>query len=188
MKINANSIRAGYVLVYNERLYIVSKTPEHTKPGKGGAFVQVEMKDVRTGTKINERISSDVYVEKAHLDDKPFQYLYSEGSKLIFMDNESFEQVELEADFVGSKAKYLQEGMNVKIEMYENEPLTIKLPETVILLVDQAEPALKGQTAASSYKPAITENGIRVLVPPFVSSGDKIVVRTEDDSYVERAK
>ena len=188
MKMSANSIRAGNVLMHNDRLYIVSKTPEHTKPGKGGAFVQVEMKDVKTGNKLNERFSSTENVERVRLDQKDFQFLYFEGDKIVLMDLESFEQIEVPEDFVGEKKAYLQDGMTVKLEMHETDPINIALPETVVLAISETEPVVKGQTAASSYKPAVMENGIRVMVPPFVNSDDKIVVRTDDNSYVERAK
>ena len=188
MNMSANSIRAGNVLMHNDRLYIVSKTPEHTKPGKGGAFVQVEMKDVKTGNKLNERFSSTENVERVRLDQKDFQFLYFEGDKIVLMDLESFEQIEVPEDFVGEKKAYLQDGMTVKLEMHETDPINIALPETVVLAISETEPVVKGQTAASSYKPAVMENGIRVMVPPFVNSDDKIVVRTDDNSYVERAK
>ncbi len=188
MKMSANSIRAGNVLMHNDRLYVVTKTPEHTKPGKGGAFVQVEMKDVKSGNKLNERFSSTESVERVRLDQKDFQFLYFEGEKILLMDLESFEQIEVPEDFVGEKKAYLQDGMVVKLEMHENDPINIELPETVTLAITETEPVVKGQTASASYKPAILENGVRVMVPPFVNSEDKIVVRTEDNTYVERAK
>jgi len=188
MKIIANSIRTGNVLIHNGRLYMVTKTPEHTKPGKGGAFVQVEMKDIKTGTKLNERFSSSVNVEKAKLDQKDYQYLYMEGENIVLMDNETYEQTYLNSDIIGDKVAYLQDGMKIVLESYEGDPISFELPETVILTVTETEPVVKGQTAASSYKPATLENGLRVMVPPFINSDDKIVVRTADDSYVERAK
>jgi elongation factor P len=188
MKVSANSIRAGNVLIHNGRLYIVTKTPEHTKPGKGGAFVQVEMKDIKTGTKLNERFSSSINVDKAKLDQKDYQYLYTEDNHLVLMDNETYEQVYINADIIGDKVSYLQDGMKVVVESDEGEHISLELPETVILTITETEPVVKGQTAASSYKPAILENGLRVMVPPFINGDDKIVVRTADDSYVERAK
>ena len=188
MKISANSIRAGNVLVHKEKLYVVSKQPEHTKPGKGGAFVQVEMKELKSGTKVNERFSSTEMVEKARLDQKKYQYLFDSGEMLTFMDTEDFEQIELNKTILGDMLVYLQENMEVMIEFFEESALSVTLPETVILEVSEAEPVIKGQTAAASYKPAIMENGARVMVPPFVSMGDKIVVRTSDSTYVERAK
>jgi len=188
MKINANSIRAGNVLMHNNRLYIVSKTPEHTKPGKGGAFVQVEMKDIKTGTKLNERFSSTVDVERVKLDQREYQFLYIEENKIVLMDLENYEQMEVDSGLIGEKKIFLQDGMQVTVESYEGSPISIELPETVVATVVETEPVVKGQTATASYKPAILDNGLRVMVPPFVNTEDKLVIRTEDTSYVERAK
>lgn len=188
MKIIANSIRAGNVLVHNGRLYVVAKTPDHTKPGKGGAFVQVEMKDLKTGNKLNERFSSTETVERARLDQRDYQYLYMEGNKLVLMDLESFEQIEIEQELIGEKIAYLRDGITVTVESHESSPISVALPETVVLAIAETEPVVKGQTATSSYKPATLENGVRVMVPPFVNVDDKIVVRTEDNTYVERVK
>lgn len=188
MKINANSIRAGNVLELNGKLYIVSKTPDHTMPGKGGAFVQVEMKEIKTGTKINERFRSNDSVERVRLEQKDFQYLFAEGSQLALMDNTTYEQISIDKDLLGEKICYLQDDMVVTVEFYEDTPIRIELPETVVLTIVEAEPAIKGQTAASSYKPAILENGLRIMVPPFIDPGTKVVVRTEDDTYIERYK
>jgi elongation factor P len=188
MKINANSIRAGNVLEHNGRLYIVSKTPDHTMPGKGGAFVQVEMKDIKNGTKINERFRSTENVERVRLDQKEYQFLFIENNQLNLMDIENFEQITINEELIGDKIAYLQDGMVVTVEMYEESPLKILLPDTVVLNVTETEPVVKGQTAASSYKPAILENGIRIMVPPFIDPDTKVVVKTEDDTYVERYK
>lgn len=188
MKINANSIRAGNVIDHNNKLYVVSKTPDHTRSGKGGAFVQVEMKDMISGTKINERFRSTEDIERVRLDQKKCQFLYSDNDFLYLMDTTTFEQLEINKNIIGEKIAYLQENMNIDLEMHEETPIKITLPETVILAVSETESTVKGQTAASSYKPAILDNGIRVTVPPFIDIGTKIVVRTEDDSYVERAK
>ncbi|MCH9753498.1 MAG: elongation factor P [Alphaproteobacteria bacterium] len=188
MKINANSIRMGNVLEHNGKLYVVIKTPEHTMPGKGGAYVQVSMKDLQTGTKVNERFRSSEDVEKARLDQKENQFLYSDEDFIYLMDNESYEQIQVDKSMLDKKIAYLQEGMNVVVEFYETTPIKIELPSTVNLEVSETEPVVKGQTAASSYKPAVMENGIRVMVPPFIDPGTKIVVRTEDDTYVERCK
>jgi elongation factor P len=188
MRISANSIRAGNILEHEGKLWIVTKTPEHTKPGKGGAFVQVEMKDVRTGTKVNERFSSTVDVEKVRLDQKEYQFMFQDDSHMHFMDNETFEQISLDRSLLGEQIIYLTDGMVVNIEFYGEEALNVMLPEHVTLAVAETEPVVKGQTAAASYKPAIMENGARVMVPPFVSGGDKLVVRTSDGTYVERAK
>jgi len=188
MRINANSIRAGHVLEYNGKLCVVSKTPEHTMPGKGGAYVQVEMKDLKTGTKFNERFRSSEDVEKVRLDQKECKYLYSDDEFLYLLDNESFEQVQINKDMIGDKIAYLQEDMNIDVEFHEGNPLKVALPDSVVLEIKETEPVVKGQTAASSYKPAILENGIRIMVPPFIDAGTKVIVKTEDNSYVERAK
>jgi elongation factor P len=188
MRINANSIRAGNVLEYNNRLWIVSKTPSWAMPGKGGAFVQVEMKDIKTGTKLNERFRSTEDVERVRLDQKQYQFLYLEDDSLCLMDQESYEQISVDKSILGDKVAFLQDGMMVTLESYEESPINIMLPDTVILEITEADAVVKGQTASSSYKPAILENGLRVMVPPFISSGTKIVVKTEDTSYVERAK
>ena len=188
MKINANSIRAGYILEHNGRLYVVSKTPEHTMPGKGGAFVQVEMKDLKNGVKLNERFRSNEDVFKAHVDQKNYQFLYSDDRFITLMDQETYEQIQISKDLVGKNLKYLQENMMISVSFYENDPISIELPANVVLKVVQTEPVVKGQTAASSYKPAELENGVRVMVPPFIAEGDMLVINTETDSYVERAK
>lgn len=188
MKINANSIRAGNILEHDGKLYIVSKTPEHTMPGKGGAFVQVEMKDLKTGTKINERFRSSETVTKAYVDQKDCQFLYADDDFIHLMELESFEQIQLDKKILGDKIGYLKEEMKVKVSFYETTPINIELPASVILTVAETEPVVKGQTAANSYKPAVLDNGIRVTIPPFVNVGDSIVVNTETDSYVERAK
>lgn len=188
MKINANSIRAGNVLEHNGRLCVVTRTPDHTMPGKGGAFVQVEMKDVKTGTKISERFRSNDNVERVRLDQKDYQFLFTEGTHLNLMDIESFEQISVEQSLIGEKLAYLQDGMVIVVELHEDAPIRIMLPDTVVLRIAETEPVVKGQTAASSYKPAILENGIRIMVPPFIDADTKVVVKTEDDSYVERYK
>jgi len=188
MRINANSIRAGNVLEHNGRLWIVSKTPSWAMPGKGGAFVQVEMKDIKTGTKLNERFRSSEDVEKVRLDQREYQFLYFEDDMICLMNQESYDQISIHKDILGDKAAFLQDGMIVTLESYEESPINLMLPDTVILEIIEAEPVVKGQTASSSYKPAILENNVRVMVPPFISSGTKIVVRTEDATYVERAK
>lgn len=188
MKINANSVRAGYILEHNGRLYIVTKTPEHTMPGKGGAFVQVEMKDIKNGVKLNERFRSNEDVTKAHVDQKDYQFLYSDDRFITLMDQETFEQVQINKELLGKNLKYLQENMILNVSFYENEPISVELPQSVILKVVQTEPVVKGQTAASSYKPAELENGMRIMVPPFIAEGDMLVVNTETDSYIERAK
>lgn len=186
--IGANSIRAGNILNYNGKLWIVSKTPEHTMPGKGGAFVQVEMKDLKTGTKLNERFRSAETVDRVTLEQKDYQYLYAEGDMLTLMDLETYDQINVHKELAGDAAVFLQDNMTITVESHEGVVLSLTLPDTVILEITSADPVIKGQTATSSYKPAMLENGVRVMVPPFVESGIRVVVKTEDGSYVERAK
>ena len=187
MKIDGVSIRPGYVLQHNNKLWVVTKI-QHTQPGKGGAYMQVEMKDIRHGTKTNERFRSAETVERVRLDQKDYQFLYADGDDLHFMEQTDFEQITIKSEFVGEQAAFLQEGMKVAVESFEGEPISVSLPDTVICQIVEADPVVKGQTAASSYKPAVLDNGLRCMVPPFIESGTKIVVNTADCSYVERAK
>jgi len=187
MKINGNEIRPGNVLEHNGGLWAVVKT-NAVKPGKGGAFNQVEMKNLIDGTKLNERFRASETVERVRLEQKDFQFLYEEGEMLVFMDTESYEQLELQKEFVGDRRAFLQDGMMVTVELYEEKPIGISLPDQVTLEIAEADPVVKGQTAASSYKPAVLENGVRVMVPPFISSGEKIVVDTNELTYLRRAE
>jgi len=188
MKINGNAIRPGYIIEHQGRLWRAVRI-QHTQPGKGGAYLQVELKDIRDGTKLNERFRSSETVERVRLDQKDYQFLYADGDDYTFMDNETYEQITLNVDFIGDDAaKFLQEGMTVTIESYEDSPIGVELPETVTMRIVQADPVVKGQTAASSYKPAVLENGVRVMVPPHIESGIRIVVNTADATYVERAR
>jgi elongation factor P len=187
MKINGNSIRPGNIIEHQGRLWRAVKT-QHTQPGKGGAYLQVELKDIRDGTKLNERFRSSETVERVRLDEKQYQFLFADGEDYTFMDSESFEQITLNADLIGEPAAFLQEGMTVSVESYEDSPISVSLPETVVMQIVEADPVVKGQTAASSYKPAKLENGVRVMVPPHIESGTRIVVNTADATYVERAK
>ncbi len=186
MKINGNEIRPGNVIEHNGGLWVAVKT-NAVKPGKGGAFNQVELKNLIDGTKLNERFRSSETVEKVRLEQKDFSYLYEEGEMLVFMDQESYEQLELQKEFVGDRSAFLQEGMKVTVELYEEKPIGISLPTYVTLTITEADPVVKGQTAASSYKPAIMENGVRVLVPPFIEAGERIIVDTDEITYVRRA-
>ena len=158
------------------------------KPGKGGAYNQVELKNIETGTKLNERFRSSEMVEEIHLEKKDFQFLYASGEMLTFMDMESYDQIELAADFVGDQAVFLQDGMKTLVQMHEGRPLGIKLPVQVTLTVTEADPVLRGGTAAPSYKSAVLENGLKIQVPPFIDAGERIVVATEDGTYVRRAE
>ncbi|MBZ0324940.1 MAG: elongation factor P [Alphaproteobacteria bacterium] len=187
MKINGNAIRPGNVIEHKGRLWVAVKT-EHVKPGKGGAYLQVELKDIRDGTKLNERFRAAEQVERVRLDQKNYQLLYTEGDMMTLMDSDSYEQIAVATDLVGDAAIYLQDGMELTVESYEGEILNVELPETVVMEVVQADPVVKGQTAAASFKPAILENGARVMVPPHIEQGTRIVVRPADSTYVERAK
>ena len=187
MKIDGNAIRPGMVIEHKGRLLVATKI-QHTQPGKGGAYLQVELKDIRDGTKINERFRSSETVERVRLYDKDYQFLFADENHFTFMDTETFEQIAIERDLIGDKAAFLQDDMMVTVQSYEDEPLGVSLPETVILTITETEAVVKGQTAASSYKPAICDNGMRVMVPPFIEAGTRIVVNTEDQTYRERAK
>ncbi|MEM8750886.1 MAG: elongation factor P [Pseudomonadota bacterium] len=186
MKINGNEIKPGNVVEHKGGLWVAVKT-NAVKPGKGGAFNQVEMKNLIDGTKLNERFRASETVEKVRLEQKDFQYLYAEGDMLVFMDTTSYEQLELQAEFVGERAAFLQDGMQVTVEMYEERPIGIRLPDFVTLEIVEADPVVKGQTVSSSYKPAVMDNGVRVMVPPFISAGEKIIVETNEITYVRRA-
>lgn len=187
MKINGNAIRVGNVIEHNGRLWVAVKT-QHTQPGKGGAFLQVELKGLTDGTKLNERFRSSEAVERVFLEEREHQFLYGDADEFTFMDQETFEQIALAADMVGDAAAFLQDGMNVNICMYEGKPLSVALPDTVIMEVVEADPVVKGQTASSSFKPAKLANGVRIMVPPHIESGTRVVVNTVDATYVERAK
>ncbi|MGB3537965.1 MAG: elongation factor P [Mesorhizobium sp.] len=185
-KINGNEIRPGNVVEHDGGLWVAVKT-NTVKPGKGGAYNQVELKNLINGTKLNERFRSAETVERVQLDLKDFTFLYEQGEALVFMDAESYEQLELQKDFVGERAAFLQDGMKVTVQLYGDRPIGISLPDYVTLTISEADPVVKGQTAASSYKPAVLENGIRVLVPPFVDAGERIVVDTNELIYMRRA-
>ena len=187
MKINGNEIRPGNVIEHNGRLWRAVKL-QHVKPGKGGAYAQVELKDIRDGTKLNERFRSSETVERVRLDQKDYQFLFAEGDILTFMDQDTYEQVTVNSDLVIEPIEFLTEGMVVKIESFEDDPISVSLPETVVEEIVEADAVVKGQTASSSYKPAVLANGLRIMVPPHIESGTRVVVNTADASYVERAK
>ena len=187
MKTNANSIRVGNVIEFQNQLWSVLKR-EHVKPGKGGAYIQVEMKNIVTGNKTNTRYNSSEDVDVAYVEQRNYQFQYIDQDELVAMDMESFETVQFKKTLVGDPLPFLQEGMNIRVEYCNDKPISIALPEQVNGIVAQADAVVKGQTASASYKPAILENGVRVLVPPFVESGEEIIVRTEDFTYVGRAK
>lgn len=188
MLINGNQIRPGNVLKHRDKLWVVVKIA-HTQPGKGGAYTQAELKEIIEGTKLNERFRSDERVERVRLDQKDHQLLYREDGVVHFMDTDSYEQIAIPEERIGDdRLPYLRDGMTVTIESHEGSPITVSLPETMEFAVAETEAVVKGQTAASSNKPAILENGVRVMVPPFIEIGDVLTIKPEDSSYVERVK
>lgn len=187
MKQQANLIRAGQVIEHEGRRWTVLKQQIIT-PGKGGAFIQVEMRDLKSGNKTNERWRTADTVERLMTEEKEYTYSYSDGTNLVLMDPETYEETHIRSDLLGDAAPFLQDQMTVTVDLVEGDPVAIHLPQTVVLEVTEADPVVKGQTASSSYKPAMLANGVKTLVPPFIEAGERIVVRTEDGSYVERAK
>jgi len=187
MKVAGNEIKPGAVIEHNGSLWVAVKAVS-VKPGKGGAYNQVELKNLFDGTKLNDRFRSAETVEAVEVDYKPYTFLFAAGEMLTFMDKDTFDQIEIAKDFIGERAAFLQEGMDVKVESYEGKPISVQLPSSVTLEVVEADPVIKGQTAASSYKPAKLENGLRIMVPPFIEAGTRVVVSTEDVSYLKRAE
>lgn len=187
MKVTAITLRKGNVLDYNGKLMAVTGY-EIMQPGKGASVIQVEMRDIRSGNKDNVRFRTQETVERVRLDQEDYQYLFNDGENYTFMHLTTYEQVNVPKEIIGEPEVFLQDGMQVIIETFEGEPLGVELPKTVTLEVTEAEPVIKGQTATTSYKPAILENGARVMVPPHIDVGVRVVVKTEDASYVERAK
>jgi elongation factor P len=187
MKINGNEIRPGNVIEHKGALWIAVKT-QAVKPGKGPAYAQVELKNAIDGTKLNERFRSSETVERVRLEQKDYQYLYPEGDMLTFMDVDTYDRIQIPKELLGERAAFLQDGMTVTVESHEGRSIGVALPDQVTLEVVEAEPVVKGQTAASSYKPAKLENGVRILVPPFVGVGERVVVDTNELTYVRRAE
>ena len=185
MKINAGEIRVGMLLEHKNDLWQVLKT-QHVKPGKGGAFAQVEMKSVNKSTKLNERFRSSETVEKASLEEISYNFLYEDENKYFFMEPKSFEQIEIKKDLVGEKGRLLTENLKVTVSFYNELPISVDLPNQVNCKVETTDVALKGQTVSSSYKPAILDNGLSVQVPPFIEAGDTIVVDTRNLEYVKK--
>ena len=185
-KINGNEIRIGNVLEHNGGLWSAVKV-DHVKPGKGGAFAQVEMRNLRNGSKLNERFRSADKVEKVRLDQKDQQFLYENDGMLVFMDMETYDQIELPVELLGERRPFLQDGMTVQIEYYNSDALSARVPQKVTCKVVETEPVVKGQTAANSFKPAVLDNGIKVMVPPFVGQDEMIIVDTISMEYTERA-
>jgi len=185
MKLYASEIRVGMLIEYKNDLWQVLKT-QHVKPGKGGAFAQVEMKSVNKNTKLNERFRSNESVEKASLDETKFNYLYEDETDYHFMNPKSFEQINIKKEVIGEKGKLLTENLEVSINFYNESPLTVELPNQVTSTIETTDVALKGQTVSSSYKPATLDNGINIQVPPFIDSGDKIIVDTRTMEYIKK--
>ena len=186
MKISGVDIRPGNILEYEGGIWKVAKI-QHTQPGKGGAYMQVEMKNLQDGRKTNVRFRSADTVERVRLDTKDFQYLYHDGDMLVFMDKDTYEQISLPADLVGEAAAFLQDGMDVSLELWEDKPISVELPAQVEATIVEADAVVKGQTASSSYKPALLDNGVRVMVPPHIGSGTRIVVDVYERTYVGKA-
>ena len=185
MKINAGEIRVGMLLEYKNDLWQVLKT-QHVKPGKGGAFAQVEMKSLNKNTKLNERFRSSETVEKASLDESDYNYMYEDEENYFFMHPESFEQIEIKKELVGEKGKLLTENLEVSVSFYNENPIAVNLPNQVICKIEQTDVALKGQTVSASYKPAVLDNGLQIQVPPFIESGDNVIIDTRDLQYVKK--
>tara|TARA_B100001123_G_scaffold432678_1_gene556118 strand:- start:2236 stop:2799 length:564 start_codon:yes stop_codon:yes gene_type:complete len=187
MKILGNEIKPGMIIEHNNDLWSVLKA-QHVKPGKGGAFNQVELKSVKKGTKLNERFRSSDSVERAILDEKKFTFLYEDDNSCHFMNQTNFEQIVIKKSLLGEKSKLLKENMEVNVQFYEDQALSVDLPNSVEIVIESTDAAIKGQTASSSYKPATLENGINIMVPPFINSGDKIILDTRTLEYVKKIK
>lgn len=187
MKINANSLRIGNIIEHQGQLFKISKR-DHVKPGKGGAYIQLEMKNIKIGNKTNIRLSSSEDIEIAYVETKNFQFQYFEQDEIVAMDMNTFETINVKSELLGNALPYLQETMEIKIEFCNEEPVAIFLPDQINVRIDQADAVVKGQTATSSYKPAILENGQRIMVPQFIESGEEIIIKTDDFTYVSRIK
>ncbi|WP_121119272.1 elongation factor P [Croceibacterium ferulae] len=186
MKISGVDIRPGNILEYEGGIWKVAKI-QHTQPGKGGAYMQVEMKNLQDGRKTNVRFRSADTIERVRLDTKDYQYLYADGDMLVFMDKDNYDQIQLPADLLGDAAAFLQDGMEVMLELWDEKPISVQLPDTVEATIVEADAVVKGQTASSSYKPAVLDNGVRVMVPPHIGSGTRIVVDVYERTYVGKA-
>ena len=187
MKVNGNTIKPGNVIEHKNGLWVAVKT-SHVKPGKGGAFAQIELRNLKDGTKLNERFRSSENIEKVILEEVPHVFLYKENENLIFMNNNTFEQISINKNMIGDQSAFLQDGMDIIINTYNNEVVSINMPDSCIEEVVEADAVIKGQTVSSSFKPAILSNGVKVMVPGHIEVGSKIVVRPSDSSYIEKAK
>ena len=187
MKVNGNTIKPGNVIEHKNGLWVAVKT-SHVKPGKGGAFAQIELRNLKDGTKLNERFRSSENIEKVILEEVPHVFLYKENENLIFMNNNTFEQISINKHMIGDQSAFLQDGMDIIINTYNNEVVSVNMPDSCIEEVVEADAVIKGQTVSSSFKPAILSNGVKVMVPGHIEVGSKIVVRPSDSSYIEKAK
>lgn len=187
MKVNANTLRVGNVIDHKGKLWVIAKT-QHTQPGKGGAYLQVELKELQGETKMNDRFRSSETIERVYLEEKSQQFLFEEDGNYTFMDQETYDQATIPGSLIGDSVKFLQDGMLVNVCYHEGNPITANLPEHITMEIIEADAVVKGQTASSSYKPAVLENGHRTLVPPHIGAGTRVVINTEDGSYVEKAK
>jgi len=187
MKILGNEIKPGMVIEHKNDLWSVLKT-QHVKPGKGGAFNQVELKSVKKGTKLNERFRSSDTIEKAILEDKKYSFLYEDENSCHFMNQTNFEQIQINKSLLGKKSKLLKENMEVNVQFYDDQALSVDLPSSIELKIESTDAAIKGQTASSSYKPATLENGIKIMVPPFINMDDKIILDTRTLEYIKKVK
>jgi len=187
MKIQGNEIKPGMIIEHKNDLWSVLKA-QHVKPGKGGAFNQLELKSIKKGTKLNERFRSSDNVERVILEEKKYNFLYMDDNNCHFMDQTNYEQIQINKSLLGEKSKLLKENMEVNVEFYEDQALSIDLPTSVELKIETTEAAIKGQTASSSYKPAILENGIKIMVPPFINVDDKIILDTRTLEYIKKIK
>lgn len=187
MKVNANTLRAGHVVEHNGGLFVVIRA-ENIQPGKGTPVTQVELRRISDGIKITERFRTTETVERAYIDEREFQFLYQEGDSYALMDIESYDQISIPTEVFGDRARFLQEGMHITVRLHEGKPVSVELPPRVTLEVVETEPTMKGQSASGSYKPAVLSNGVRAMVPPHIVPGTRVVVSTEDGSYLERAK
>ena len=187
MKILGNEIKPGMIIEHKNDLWSVLKA-QHVKPGKGGSFNQVELKSIKKDTKLNERFRSNDNVERAVLDEKKFSFLYEDKKNCHFMDQTNFEQIAVNKSLLGEKSKLLKENIEVIVQFYEEQALSVNLPSSVELIVESTDSAIKGQTASSSYKPATLKNGVNIMVPPFINSGDKIILDTRTLEYIKKIK
>ena len=187
MKVNGNTIKTGNVIEHKNDLWVVTKT-NHVKPGKGGAFAQIELRSLKDGSKLNERFRSSENVERVVLEEVLHVFLYKENENLIFMNNETFEQIIVDVNMIGEQFAFLQDGMNVIINIYNDKPVSVIMPDSCVEEIAEADAVIKGQTVSSSFKPAILKNGVKVMVPGHIEVGTKIVVRPSDSTYIEKAK